>query len=89
LYYLDILVSDLSDLGVAKGRLHSSIILKIDCYLIKLLSLGIIKKPKKYLERGMEEENTILGVQAKREAHNISNSSPNRSSGSGRLKNIA
>jgi hypothetical protein len=55
----------------------------------KIIIIGTINKPKKCLERGMEGENTSKGVQAKLEAHNVSNSTPTRSPGPGRHKNDA
>jgi hypothetical protein len=49
--------------------------MRMVCYLIILLYLGIIERIGKYLEEDLEEEKIRRGVKVKPEAHNIPSSS--------------
>jgi predicted acyltransferase (DUF342 family) len=55
--------------------------MRIVCYLMMLLYLGIMERIRKYLDEDMEEKKIKQGVQVKPEAHNTTSSNLPRSPG--------
>ena len=64
-------------------------ILRINCYLMMLLYLGIIKRTRGHLKEGLEEEKTRLVGQFKMEAQHITSSRQIRTPGPVRTKTNA
>src|SRR6266498_1306270 len=64
-------------------------ILRIDCYLMMLLYLGIIERTKGHLKEGLDEEKTRLVGQFKMEAQHMMSSRQIRTPGSVRTKTDA
>src|SRR5438876_7859072 len=56
-------------------------ILRIDCYLMMLLYLGIIERTREHLKEGLEEEKTRLVGQFKMEAQHMTSSRQIRTPG--------
>src|SRR5207253_10163261 len=61
-------------------------ILRIDCYLMMLLYLGIIERTRGHLKEGLEEEKTRLVGQFKMEAQHMTSSRQIRTQGPVRTK---
>src|SRR6266498_5630076 len=61
-------------------------ILRIDCYLMMLLYLGIIERIRGHLKEGLEEEKTRLIGQFKMEAQHMTSSRQIRTPGPVRTK---
>src|SRR5437773_10329923 len=64
-------------------------ILRIDCYLMMLLYLGIIERTRGYLKEGLEEEKNRLVGQFKMEAQHMTSSRQIRTPGLVRTKTDA
>src|SRR5207247_7107654 len=64
-------------------------ILRIDCYLMMLLYLGIIKRTRGHLKEGLEEEKIRLVGQFKMEAQHMMSSRQIRTPGPVRTKTDA
>src|SRR6266508_5973961 len=64
-------------------------ILRIDCYLMMLLYLGIIERTRGHLKEGLEEEKTHLVGQFKMEAQHMMSSRQIRTPGPVRTKTNA